>query len=132
MPSRALPRGLAKNLGDDAIALYKKGLVNRNEGYGLGALTYIRRVVEDKTNELIEVAADLAESHAVDPELVKQIRAATTQKTTYDKKLRLAATVFPETLMIDGINPLAELYKLVSEGVHVLTEEECIRVADET
>jgi hypothetical protein len=34
--------------------------------------------------------------------------------------------------MIDGINPLAELYKLVSEGVHGLSEEECIRVADET
>jgi hypothetical protein len=125
-------KGLEKNLGEEAIALYKKGLVNRNSGYGLGAVTYIRRVVEDKTNELIDVAAQLAESHNVDAEIVKRIRAAATERTTYDQKLKIAATVFPDALLIEGVNPLAELYSLVSEGVHALTEEECIAVADET
>jgi hypothetical protein len=127
-----VPKGLEKNLGPNAISLYKKGLVNRNSGYGLGAVTYIRRVVEDKTDELIEVAAKLAESHNVDAAIVKKIRDAATERTTYDQKLRIAATVLPDALIIDGVNPLAELYGLVSEGVHELTEEQCIAVADET
>jgi len=127
-----VPKGLEKNLGEEAIGLYKKGLINRNSGYGLGAVTYIRRVVEDKTNELIDVAAQLAESHSVDADIVKQIRAAATERTTYDQKLKIAATVFPDALLIEGVNPLAELYSLVSEGVHALTEEGCIAVADET
>lgn len=63
---------------------------------------------------------------------MKKIRAAATERTTYDQKLKIAATVLPETLLIDGVNPLAELYSLVSEGVHGLSEEECIAVADET
>jgi hypothetical protein len=127
-----VPNGLQKNLGEEAINLYKKGLVNRNSGYGLGAVTYIRRVVEDKTDELIEVAAQLAESHNVDAAIVKKIRSAMTERTTYDQKLKIAATVLPDALIVEGVNPLAELYSLVSEGVHALTEEQCIAVADET
>lgn len=68
-----VPPGLLRNLGEEGVSLYKKGLINRNIGYGLGALTYIRRVVEDKTNELIEVAAQLAESHHVDPKVTEFI-----------------------------------------------------------
>jgi hypothetical protein len=127
-----IPRGLEKNLGEEAISLCKKGLINRNSGYGLGAVTYIRRVVEDKTIELIEVAARLAESHNVEAGIVERIRAAATERTTYDQKLMIAATVLPDALLIEGVNPLAELYSLVSEGVHALTEEECVAVADET
>jgi hypothetical protein len=127
-----VPRALSNNIGEDATALYKKGLVCRNNGFGLGAVTYIRRVVEDKMNELIEVAAELAESHQVDAEIVKQMRAAKTERTTYDQKLKLAATVLPASLHIEGVNPLSTLYGLVSEGVHGLTEAECLAVADET
>jgi hypothetical protein len=81
---------------------------------------------------LIEVAAKLAESSDVDAEVVKRIRAAATERTTYDEKLKVAATVFPASLRIDGINPLQELYGLVSEAIHGLSEEECIAAADAT
>ena len=127
-----IPKALANNLGSASTQLYKKALVNRNEGYGLGAVTYIRRVVEDKTDELIEVVAQLAESHNIEAKIVEQIRAAKNERTTYDNKLRIAATVIPDSLVVDGVNPLGELYNLVSAGVHDLTEEQCIAVADET
>ena len=130
--SIAIPKALRKNLGEGAASLYKKALVCRNEGYGLAAVTYIRRVVEDKTDELIDVVSDLAASHNVEPETIKKIRAAKDERTTYDNKLKIAATVFPDSLVIDGVNPLGELYSLVSAGIHDLTEEECIAVADET
>lgn len=127
-----VPKALEKNLGDTHAALYRKALVSRNEGFGLGAVSYIRRVVEDKTEELIEVVAQLAEAHQIDAGIVKQVRAAKTERTTYDQKLRIAATVLPKSLVIDGVNPLDVLFSLVSAGLHDLTEEQCIEIADET
>src|SRR6266536_5142832 len=50
----------------------------------------------------------------------------------YDQNLIIAAIVLSYALLIEGVNPLAELYSLVSEGVHALSEGECIAVADET
>lgn len=133
-PVVSLPTALSKNLGPDAAALYRKGLQCRNYGFGLAAVGYFRRVVEDKTNELIEVAAKLAESHNVDVGTIAKMRAATnlTQYTPYEDKLRIAATVFPDSLKVDGMNPLKLLFGLVSKGLHSLSEAECIEIADET
>jgi len=130
--SISLPRALEKNLGAEATQLYKKAQINRNEGYGLGAVIYIRRVVEDKTEELIEVVAQLAEAHSVGADVIKKIRAAKETRTAYDQKLQIAATVIPASLIVDGVNPLAVLYDLVSAGLHDLTEEQCIAIADKT
>jgi hypothetical protein len=131
-PSVNVPKLLQNSLGELATGLYKKSLVTRNEGYGLAAVTYIRRVVEDKTDELIEVVAQLAETHSLPAAVIEQIRAAKNERTTYENKLKIAATVVPESLIVDGANPLGALYDLVSVGVHDLTEEQCIAVADET
>ena len=133
-PSVALPPALSKNLGPDAAELYRKGLQCRNNGYGLAAVSYIRRVVEDKTNELIEVAAKLAESHGEGTAVVAKIRdvANSAEYTAYEEKLKIAATVFPDSLKVGDINPLKALYGLVSRGVHALNEAECIAVADQT
>jgi hypothetical protein len=127
-----IPKSLEKNLGAEATILYKKALINRNEGYGLGSVTYIRRVVEDKTDELIEVVAELAETHNIDSSIVAKIRAVKNERATYEEKLRIAATVLPDSLVVDGANPLGVLYGLVSQGVHDLSEKECIYIADET
>ena len=71
-----VPIALEKNLGKHSAALYRKSLSSRNVGYGLGALGYMRRVVEDKTNELIEVVAKFAEVEGADPKQVEEIRQA--------------------------------------------------------
>lgn len=126
-----IPKQLDKNLGEEAAGLYKKALVSRNQNYGLGAVTYMRRVVEDKTDELIEVVAQTAESHGVEASVVEKIRAASSGRATYEEKLKLASTVLPSSLTPDGANPLGVLYGLVSQGVHELSEKDCIKVADE-
>jgi hypothetical protein len=133
-PSVAIPKGLEKGLGEDGVSLYKKALVCRNNGYGLAAAVYMRRVVEDKTNELIEVAAELAESYEVDKETIIAIRAAadSTKYTRYEDKLRIASSVFPNTLKVGSINPLQTLYGLVSEAIHGKSEAECVDIADRT
>jgi hypothetical protein len=128
-----IPKGLANNLGKNAADLYRKALICRNHGFGLAAAGYMRRVVEDKTNELIEIAAKHAEAQGVPAETVAKMGEAadSTKHTTYETKLQFAATVFPDSLKVGSINPLQVLYRLVSRGLHGLSEEECIEIADE-
>jgi hypothetical protein len=129
----SIPKGLEKALGSDASGLYRKALISRNAGFGLAAVGYMRRVVEDKTNELIEVAAQYADSNGAEPETVAAIRAAVNpnEYTPYEQKLKLAATVFPANLKVGDVNPLQILFRDVSKGLHGLSEEECIEIADE-
>jgi hypothetical protein len=122
-PSVVLPKDLEKNLGEDAAQFYRRALVCRNNGFGLAAATYIRRVIEDKTNELIELAAEVAESHQLDAATIAAIRKAgdSTIYTRFEEKLQYASMVFPETLLVGTYNPLATLYNLVSKGIHGLS-----------
>ena len=121
---------LTQRLGNDA-ELYKNALICRNHNFGIGALAYMRRVVENKTNELIEVVATQAASYGVDSAEVAQIRATKEQKITYDQRLRLASEAIPSILKPDGANPLAALYELLSEGLHAKPDQECLEIADE-
>jgi hypothetical protein len=123
-------RSIEKRLGTSAI-FYRKALTSRNEGFGIAAVAYFRRVIEDKTNELIDVVADAAEAHSVSTAEVEKIRAAKSAK-VYEDKLRIAAQAIPAVLKPDGANPLQALYDILSVGIHTQSEEECLQIADDT
>lgn len=120
---------LEKRLGDSA-ELYKNALICRNFNFGVGALAYIRRVIENKTNELIEVIAEQAESYG-EGDAATSIRAAKDERMTFDERLRLAGEAIPSALRLHGANPLAALYELLSNGLHAQSETDCIVIADE-
>lgn len=127
--SAKVPPTINKRLGTSAI-FYGCALTCRNEGFGLAAVAYFRRVVEDKTNELVDVVAGSAETMGMSAEDVAHIRAAKDEK-RYEDKLRVAAEAIPSVMKPDGANPLQALYDLLSVGLHTQTEEECLQIADE-
>ena len=131
-PSIAASKGMEKALGPELIVFYRKALMNWNFGNGIAAVAYMRRIVEDSTNELIEIAAAEAESRGEPAEVVSGMRAAlnTEKYTSFEKKLKVAASVFPDSLKVGGHNPLDVLFGAVSKGLHSLSEDECIQVAD--
>ena len=53
--------------------LYKKALINSNFSYGIGALAYFRRVVENKVNDLLDLIADAARNAQFELEQVARI-----------------------------------------------------------
>lgn len=124
-----VPNSIEKRLGASAD-FYRKALTSRNEGFGLGAVAYLRRVVEDKTNELIDVVADAASAYSVPAEDVEKIRAAKKEK-TYEDKLKIAAQAIPAVLKPDGANPFQAMYDILSGGIHAQSEEECLQIADD-
>lgn len=121
---------IEKRLGASA-PFYRKAVTSRNEGYGLAAVAYFRRVVEDKTNELIDVVADAAEAHSVLPLDVEKIRAAKNE-VAYEDKLKIAAQAIPGVLKPNGANPFQAMYDILSVGIHTQSEEDRLQIADDT
>jgi len=127
--SMGVPRDFEKRLGDDA-ELYRKVLVCRTQGYGLAALAYLRRLVENKTNALIDIVASLASVNSVTESEAPNIRLAK-QEATCEQKLRAASEAVPGSLRPGGINPLRVLHDLLSRKPATGSEKECLESVDE-
>ena len=125
----SIPAELSDRLGT-TDGHYKKALVSREAGYGIGAMAYLRRVVDEKTDELIDVVVELARTYNVDEKEIGEILAAKTQ-TRYEDKLNVAAQLIPAAIRPGGVNPLGQLYRLTSEGLHAKTDDECIVIFDD-
>lgn len=125
-----LPHRLENTLGRDDAELYKKALTCRNFSYGLGALVYIRRVIENKTDLILTFLIKLAETEE-DQRRVKELEKIKSGKQA-DNKLKESAEYLPASLCPSNQNPLSLLYKCYSIGIHSLTEEQCLQIFDET
>ena len=128
-PSIDVPSDLAARLGATAT-YYKQALTCLAHGLGLAAVAYMRRVVEEKTDELIDVVVELARTYNADENLIKELQGAKTQ-VRYEDKLRVASELIPESMRPGGVNPLGQLYTHLSVGVHGKTDDECVGIFNE-
>jgi len=128
-PSIDIPAGLEKRLGSTAV-YYKHGLVCRNQNFGIAAVAYMRRVIEEKTDELIDVVVELAKTYGVETKIIEALEDAKNQ-IQYEQKVRVAAEVIPDALRPAGVNPLGQLYQHLSIGVHGKTDDECVAIFDD-
>ena len=124
-----VPPELVGRLGSTA-AHYKKALICRNASYGIGAMAYLRRVVDEKTDELIDVMAELSRTYNASDEEIQRLLDAKSQG-HYSQKLEVAAELIPITLRPGGVNPLGQLYKHTSIGLHGKTDDECVAIFDD-
>ena len=96
--------------------------------YGLGALAYLRRVVENKMNDLLDLLRQAAEDAAALEELKKIDEVKGSWR--FDDKIAYAAKVLPRHLKPQGTNPLDALHDLASDGIHHRSEDECLTIFD--
>jgi hypothetical protein len=109
------------------VDLFKKGIVCESQSYGIAAFSYYRRIVELEIERLLgEVRGQ------VDPENAESFDAAFDEikKSHYAKdKIDLISKIIPSRLKPGGVNPMGILYKALSEGLHSLSDEECLENA---
>ena len=117
-----------KALSSAGRDFYKKGLRSLAHGFGVGALAYFRRVVEDATTEILTIVEEVAESEG-DAATVERIQEAMAAK-EMEEKLRLAAQALPASLRPGNVNPLRVLFQQYSKGLHDRTEHECSQIAE--
>src|ERR1700740_1126197 len=124
-----IPNELKKNLDRSSLSLYYKALRCRNQLLGLGSLAYLRRVVEDKINGILDMIAEEAKVVGFAPADVARL-AEVKAKGLFKDKIDLASVILPPSLRPGGHNPIDALHDFASGGIHRLTEEECVQVFD--
>lgn len=107
---------------------FLKGRQSENHGLGIGAFSYYRRVVEDQKGRLIEQIARVAEKLGADDQTLKRFEKAKTE-TQFSKAIDDIKGAIPNSLLINGHNPLTLLHTALSEGIHAQSDEECLAIA---
>ena len=108
--------------------LFLRGRRAENHGLGIGAFAYYRRVVENQKGRIIGEIGRVAERLGANEQAAKLFTeaAAETQFKTAIEKVKSA---IPQSLLVQGHNPLTLLHTALSEGLHDLPEEECLALA---
>ena len=108
---------------------YTKALDCRNFNYGLGAVTYLRRILERRMNDLLDLLAQVAMEEGIDKDVATKIHEAKTSPRGEDR-IEIANSLLPERLKGGGRNPLSYIYDITSDAIHRKSEEECIDAFD--
>ncbi|MCW8037939.1 hypothetical protein [Acinetobacter entericus] len=105
--------------------LYRKASTCLAHGFGVGAFAYMRRIVENNILNLLELIAD---GYDADESVITALNELKKESPMSDK-IEIANNALPSSLKPSGINPLKTIYKVLSEGVHKLSDEECLNKA---
>ena len=126
MPPR-VDEAILKVFPNDA-ELLKKAVKCLRTGYGVGAFAYLRQVLENRIDVIISEIRKNAEEQG-DAEAIKKLNelGATSPES---EKIKIAKDALPANLQSKGHNPLGLLYKTLSEGIHGLSDSECLGKAN--
>jgi hypothetical protein len=122
-----LPSKLVTLLRDDKD-LFIKGRRAENQGLGIGAFAYYRRVVENQKDKLIDQIVHVAKQIGGMDEVISELSQAK-QERQFSKAVEKIKHVIPQSLLIKSHNPLLLLHNALSEGLHAETDEDCLKSA---
>lgn len=108
--------------------LFLKGRRSENQGLGIGAFGYYRRVVENQKNRILERIVKVSEKLGADPDLLADLRVAQAE-TQFSKAIESVKHAIPQALLIEGHNPLILLHTALSKGLHAESDNECLELA---
>jgi hypothetical protein len=119
---------LRRSLGETDAGLLEKAQRCRNFSFGIAAVSYLRRVVEDRMGVFLDLLkAERIREWSVDELAEFELAKGSWQ---FTRKLEYAAELLPPYLRPAGENPLARLHDLASDGLHNKSEDECIEIFD--
>jgi len=108
--------------------LFLKGRRCELQGLGVGAFTYYRRVIEDQRNRIFDEIIRVLEKIDPSNEIIAEVRAAKNEQ-QFGKSIDTIKRALPSSLLVNGQNPLRLLHSAFSEGVHALSDEQCLELA---
>jgi hypothetical protein len=121
------PARLITLIGPDRD-LFLKGRRSEIQGLGIGAFAYYRRVVENQKNRLLDEFIGVSRKIGADDELIAQLEAAK-KETRFSSAVDSIKHALPDSLLINGHNPLRLLHAALSEGIHEKADAECLEMA---
>ena len=125
-----IDESLRQSFDSSDLKLYKNALRMRNFNLGLAAAAYMRRVVENRMNDMLDILHETAVTHNMPGELLKRQEEVKAEK-RFTVKVQYAGDLLPPYLRPAGKpNPLQILHELTSDGLHARSDEECVDVFD--
>ena len=121
------PARLLKLIGPDRD-IFLKGRRCENQGLGIGAFVYYRRVVENQKNRILDEIITVAKKLGATAEAIQELEAAKAG-TQFRKALASVKDSIPQALLIDGHNPLQLLHSALSDGLHDRDDSHCLEQA---
>lgn len=122
---------LEQALKPEDLKMYKNALRLRNFNLGIAAVAYMRRVVENRMNDMLEILHEAARVHNAPDEVLARHESVKNEK-RFSVKVDYAGDLLPRSLRPEGHpNPMAVLHELASDGLHTKSDEECVDIFDE-
>lgn len=122
-----LPTNLSKLLGDD-YNNFINGLKCERQGLGIGAYSYYRRVVENQKNHLLEEIKKVSIKLSAKPDMIQTIERAISE-IQFSTAIDMVKESLPESLLVSGHNPFKLLHKVLSIGIHNVSDDKCLEIA---
>ena len=122
-----IPKRVQRLMGSNDWELYKKARTSEGLALGIAAFTYYRRVVEHVWERLIGKLIEVAKT-TNEGGLITTLTDAK-NNWRFSNAVEDVAPAIPSRLMIKGRNPLLLLHNAFSDGVHNLTDEQCLERA---
>ncbi|HET9282145.1 MAG TPA: hypothetical protein VFR24_09320 [Candidatus Angelobacter sp.] len=121
---------LSDAFSKDDAKMYRNALRMRNFNLGLAAVAYLRRVVENKINDILEILHEAAIAHNAPAEILARHEEMKAER-RFSVKVDYAGELLPPSLRPKGLpNPMAVLHDLASDGLHARSDEECVAIFD--
>ncbi|WP_333003067.1 hypothetical protein [Vibrio coralliilyticus] len=124
---KPIPPQALKLIGSERD-LFFKGNNCENMGLGIGAFSYYRRVIDAKKDKIFDQIIKVLELREGNEDLIAELNQAK-QETQFTNAVDKIKKALPDSLNINGHNPLTLLYSALSEGLHSHTDEECLEYA---
>jgi hypothetical protein len=121
------PSRLISLIGPDR-EIFLKGRRCENQGLGIGAFVYYRRVVENQKARILDEIIKVSEKIGASATVIETLRNAK-KETQFKKAVESIKDALPQVLLINGQNPLTLLHSALSEGLHAQTDEHCLGIA---
>jgi hypothetical protein len=122
-----VPNKVLCHFGDDREN-FIKGRQCENQGLGVGAFAYYKRVVENHKNEIFDEVIKVCETVGAPQKLIEELGRAK-KEIGFSKAMEQIKSALPEGLRISGHNPLLALHKALSIGLHNESDAKCLEAA---
>lgn len=130
LPRKKLERDkLLQKFFSDDLDCYEKAIVCLSNGYGIAAFAYLRRIIENNILKLLDMLQEEVNNSGGNVDIETALVELRKESPMSDK-IKVANNALPVYLKSDGLNPLGKLYGILSEGVHKLSDEECLKRAE--
>lgn len=108
--------------------IFLQGNRAENSGFGMGAFSYYKKVVENQKGKIIKEIAKIARQLGADEQTLLKFEKAETEP-QFGQAISEIRSLIPQTLLIHGQNPLNLLHSALSEGVQAQTESEYLEIS---